>query len=320
MQFEALKVFCDIARHRSFSAAAAANDLTQSAVSHVVAHLERRLGAQLIIRNPRPLRLTPVGQRYYEGCHTLVEQYLDLEASIKQAYAEMSGRVRVAAIYSVGLGDMGQCVERFKTAEPNADVHVEYLHPDQVYEKVRDGSTDFGLVSFPKPTRGLIVTPWREETMVLVCAPNHSLAEQPAVRPDELDGARYIHFARGLVVRQEIERFLRDHGAKVNEAAAFDNTQTIKQAVADGLGVALLPEPTVGREVQAGVLAARPLQGCRFVRPLGIVRGKRHRLGPVAQRFLDFLRENGSDNGHNSSGNGRPQGKRNKTRRSDVPA
>ena len=162
MQFEALKVFCDIARCQSFSAAAAANDLSQSAASHIIAQLERRLGVQLIVRHPRPLRLTSLGQKYYEGCNNFVEQYLDLEASIKHARTEMSGRVRVAAIYSVGLGDMGQYIERFKAAEPTADVHVEYLHPDQVYGKVREGTTDFGLVSFPKPTRGLIVAPWRD--------------------------------------------------------------------------------------------------------------------------------------------------------------
>ncbi len=307
MQFEALKVFCDIARCRSFSEAAAANDLSQSAASHIVAQLEKKLGTQLIVRHPRPLRLTALGQKYYEGCNVLVEQYLELEASIRDARTEMAASVRVAAIYSVGLGDMGQYIERFRAVEPNADVHVEYLHPDRVYEKVREGTTDFGLVSFPRKTRGLVVVPWRDEDMVVVCAANHPFASLASVRPAQLDGAKYIHFERGLVIRQEIERFLREHGVKVREEAAFDNTQTIKQAVADGLGIALLPEPTVRREVQAGVLAARPLHGGGFVRPLGIVQGKRHKLGPVAQRFLDFLRESGhvpepSRNGHDKRG------------------
>jgi DNA-binding transcriptional LysR family regulator len=312
MQFEALKVFCDIARCKSFSQAAEANGLSQSAASHIVAQLEGWLKVQLIVRHPRPLRLTELGQKFFEGCNTIVEQYLDLEASIRRARSEMSGSVRVAAIYSVGLGDMGQYVERFKAAEPNADVHVEYLHPRAVYEKVRDGTTDFGLVSFPRPARGLIVTPWRDEAMVVVCAPNDPFAQLPAVRPKQLEGTRYIHFERGLVIRHEIDRFLREHAVRIREEAAFDNTQTIKQAVADGLGVALLPEPTVRREVHGGVLVARPLQGCRFVRPLGIVRGKRHKLGPVAQRFLDFLRECGTANGHvpDASSNGRKKGRK----------
>ena len=64
--------------------------------------------------------------------------------------------------------------------------------------------------------------------------------------------------------------------------------------MSDGLGVALLPEPTVRREVQAIL----PLLGCRFVRPLGIVQGKRHKLGPVAQQLLDFLRDGTPVNGN----------------------
>src|SRR5215467_3270162 len=106
MQLESLKVFCDIARCRSFSQAAVENGLSQSAASQIVLQLEKRLGAQLISRSPRPLQLTPLGRTYYDGCKQIVEQYLELEASIRSAQAEVETTVRVAAIYSVGLGDM----------------------------------------------------------------------------------------------------------------------------------------------------------------------------------------------------------------------
>ena len=77
MQFEALQVFCDIVRCRSFSQAAATQQppLTQSAVSQIVHQLEKRLGVQLINRSTRPLQLTPLGQAYYQGCKELVERY-----------------------------------------------------------------------------------------------------------------------------------------------------------------------------------------------------------------------------------------------------
>src|SRR6516162_10191247 len=104
MQLESLKVFCDIARCRSFSQAAAENGLSQSAASQIVLQLEKRLGAQLITRSPRPLQLTPLGRRYYDGCKQIVEQYLGLEASIRSAQADLETTVRVAASYSVGLG------------------------------------------------------------------------------------------------------------------------------------------------------------------------------------------------------------------------
>lgn len=296
MQFEALKVFCDIVRCRSFSQAAAANGLTQSAASQIVHNLEERLGVQLINRATRPLQLTEPGQVFYEGCNGLVEQYLALEASVRKAGAQAEATVQVAAIYSVGLGDMGLYVERFQAANPHARVQVEYLPSDRVYEKVLEGTTDFGLVSFPRKSRELSVLPWRDEEMVLACAPDHPLARLEAVRPADLDGVKYVGFAPGLTIRRKVDYFLREHGVVVDVELAFDTVENIKEGIECRKGVALLPEPTLRREVRSGVLAARPLVGCRFVRPLGILRRRHHRLGAAAQRFLDLLLELG-DNG-----------------------
>src|SRR5713226_8747378 len=118
MQFESLQVFCDVARFRSFSQAAQTNNVSQSAASQIVLQLERRLGVQLVDRSTRPLQLTQLGQTYYEGCRGLVEQYLELEASIRSAQTRLAATVQVAAIYSVGLGDMGQYVEQFTAQQP----------------------------------------------------------------------------------------------------------------------------------------------------------------------------------------------------------
>src|SRR5438045_1062080 len=123
MQFEALKVFCDIARYRSFSQAAAVNHLSQSAASQIVLHLEKRLGVQLLDRSVRPLQLTCPGKTYFEGCSELIDRYHELEAGILQAGSHLAGTVKIAAIYSVGLSDMNQFVENFIAGQPHADVH-----------------------------------------------------------------------------------------------------------------------------------------------------------------------------------------------------
>jgi DNA-binding transcriptional LysR family regulator len=304
MQFESLKVFCDVARLRSFSQAAQSQvkPITQSAASQVVSQLETRLGVQLIDRSTRPLQLTPLGQTYYEGCRQLLEQYAELEASIRTAQAQLAGVVNVAAIYSVGLGDMGQYVEQFKAEHPDVTVHLEYQHPDRVYEKVRDGSADLGLVSFPRRSPKLIALPWREEEMVLACSPVHPLAPCAAVRPCQLAGMKFIHFDRVLVVRREVDRFLREQGVSVEVELEFDNIETIKKAVELGAGVALLPEPTIRREVEDGTLLARPLHGCRLVRPLGIIYRRHHKLSATATRFTELLR--GLPAGGSANGNG----------------
>jgi DNA-binding transcriptional LysR family regulator len=300
MQIESLQVFCDVARWRSFSLAASSNGLTQSAASQIVLQLEKRLGAQLVDRSTRPLQLTALGQTYYDGCKGLVEQYLELEASIRHAQAQIASTIQVAAIYSVGLGDMGQLVEHFVAQRPNVKIHIDYLHPDRVYERVLDGTADFGLVSFPRKTRELTAIPWRDEEMVLTCAPGHPLATRKTVAPALLHNEKFVGFDKRLVIRREVDRFLRDQGVTVDVALEFDSIENIKKAVEISAGVALLPEPTVHKEVRAGSLVAVKLSEGRLVRPLGIIQRRSHKLSATAARFIELLRHsNGaSELGH----------------------
>src|SRR3954454_13554476 len=132
MRLKAIKVFYYLTNSGSFSKAAETNEISQPTVTRFVHQLEERLGGQLIDRSKRPLQPTVLGQAYYEGCKRLLEQYTELEVSLRRAQGERDLTVRVAAIYSVGLGDMGHCVERFQADNPHAKVQVEYLHPDQV--------------------------------------------------------------------------------------------------------------------------------------------------------------------------------------------
>jgi DNA-binding transcriptional LysR family regulator len=290
MQPEALKVFCDIVNLRSFSRAAAANELSQPTVTRLVQQLEERLGAALVDRSRRPLQLTPLGQAYYAGCKRLLDEYAELEASLRRESAELALSVRVAAIYSVGLWDMGQYTERFAVEYPHARVRMEYLHPRRVYEHVLEGTADLGLVSYPARTRELAVLPWREEEMVVACAPGHQLAAQESVDPASLGGEPFVAFDRGLTIRREVDHFLRQHRAAVEIALEFDNIENIKKAIEIGAGLAILPEPTLRREVEAGSLRAVQLAGCQLVRPLGIIHRRHHSLSSAAQGFIDLLR------------------------------
>jgi DNA-binding transcriptional LysR family regulator len=296
MQFEALKVYCDVARNQSFSRAANANQISQSAVSQIVNQLEKRLGVQLVDRSCRPLQLTAPGKAYYDGCKKLVEQYLEVESSIRNGNGNGHGRplevaIRVAAIYSVGLRDMSQYVQRFVAQQPGAQVEIEYLHPDRVTERVLDGTADFGLISFPESTRKLLALPWRDEEMVVACATTHPFVAEGRIQVSALNGLKYVGFDKDLVIRRKVDRFLRDHGVSVDVVLEFDNVENIKQAIEIAAGVALLPLPAVQREVRAGTIAAIPLQDARLTRPLGILHRRSPKPSPTAQRFIELLRQ-----------------------------
>ncbi len=295
VNLKSLKVFCDIVARRSFSRAAEDNGISQSGASQVVSQLESRLGVQLIERTKRPLVPTREGQVFYDGCRKLIARYEALEDEVRTLHDDVAGRVRVAAIYSVGLHHMSRYVQEFMTRHPKANVRLEYLHPERVLELVEQGQADIGIVSYPRSTRAIEAEPWREEPLVLACAPTSPFADRVQVSLGELDGQRMVAFDPDLVIRHEIDRVMAAHDAEAEVVMEFDNIETIKRAVEIDAGVALLPEPTLGRELAAGTLCAVRLAGDELVRPLGIIHARGKPLGPTAKRFIDLLRDHARD-------------------------
>jgi DNA-binding transcriptional LysR family regulator len=291
---ETLHLYCAIVRLRSFSRGAAANQVSQSAASQAIQQLEADLGVLLIDRSKRPFMVTPEGRSYYEACRTLLRGYEKVKAEITASRTQVSGTVRVAAIYSVGLHDMGRHMQRFMSLHPQAKVRSEYLHPHKVVEAVLNDEADLGIISYPTPSRSLTVLPWRSEPMAFVCYPGHRLARRKLIAATDLDGEEFVAFDPDLAIRKAIDRSLRQQNARPNIVMEFDNIETIKQAIAIRAGVSILPAPAVEREVSGRVLVAIPLAARELVRPLGIIHRRHRRFTPTVARFVDFLRESGA--------------------------
>ncbi len=291
LRIEAMQLFCDVARYRSFTRIAREHRLTQPGVSWSVRQIERRLGVSLIDRARRPWRLTTEGRIFYRGCTDLLERYRRLEETVRHAGTDVAAELRVAAIYSVGLGPMNRHLQRFSERQPGVRVHLEYLRPDRVLRRVVDGEADLGIVSYPPSRRDLAVIPWREEPMAVVCPPRHRLAGYPVVVPSELQDEPFVGFDADLPIRQHIDRFLARHRAPVSVAMTFDNIESIKRAVEAGSGIAILPLPTVERERKMGTLRVVPFSVPAPFRPLGLVHRRGRQAGSALERFVAFLVE-----------------------------
>jgi DNA-binding transcriptional LysR family regulator len=219
-----------------------------------------------------------------------VERYFVLEDKVRTLHQEVAGRIRVASIYSVGLHHMSRYLTEFLSRHPKANVRLEYLHPHRVYDAVERDKADLGLVSYPKSSRTVHAIEWRTEPMVLACTPEHRLANESSIELSQLAGEGLVGFDEGLTIRREIDRVLNLADVEVSTVMEFDNIETIKRAVEVGAGVALLPEPTVQREVAAGTLKAVSLATDDLVRPLGIIYRRGRELSSVAERFIELLR------------------------------
>src|SRR4029079_5396578 len=180
--------------------------------------------------------------------------------------------------------------EEFAARHPEAHLQVEFMRPEKVYEAVRNRGAEVGMVSYPESTREIGAIPWRREEMRVAATPSHPLASRGTLRPGDLDGEDFIGFDEDLSIRRETDRFLRAQGVEVNLVMHFDNIQTIKEAVALGTGISILPARTMQAEIAQGRLVAVKLDAPGLVRPIGIVHRRRKKFNRAAQAFLDLLR------------------------------
>ena len=294
MIFEDCKLFRDVAHARSLSRAATMNGISQSAATQHIQELEKRLGVQLLDRSTRPLGLTPGGKLYAELCRDVLRREEDFAAALDEVKAEVEGTVRVASIYSIGLSEMSRLREEFTRSCPGAQLHIEYLRPDKVYQAVLEGQADLGFISYPENRRELTVIPWREERMTVAAYPSHPLAGREILLPKDLDGQDFIAFDDEVIIRRELDRFFRENEVSISIVMQFDNIQSIKEAVVLGSGISILPERTIQTEVEQNRLVSIPLHAPELVRPTGIIHRRKKKLTRASREFLNLVVANES--------------------------
>jgi len=291
MQIEALKVFADLAESKSFTKTAHINGVTQSAVSQQIGAMERQFHSLLIERSKKQFRLTREGTVLYDFSKQIVETYDALQGKLQELKAVVSGSIRLATVYSIGLHILPPYIQRFLRAHPTVNVNVAYRHAREVYEDVLSNVSDLGMVAYPWKDPHLELVPFRKEPMVLICAPDHPLAKRKSLKLAALAREKLIMFEAGIPTRTATDRALRDHGITPHPVMEFDNVETLKRAVEIGAGVALAPQTSVVQEVADGTLSQVKLEDADLDRPLAIVHKKNKVLSPAIKQFIALLKK-----------------------------
>jgi LysR family transcriptional regulator, transcriptional activator of the cysJI operon len=289
MQIESLKVFCDLIESRSFSQAAIRNFITQSAVSQQVKALETRYDMPLLNRDGRSVQPTEAGKIFYDAAKEILNRFFRMQSQLKSAGQEMVGSLRVASVYSVGLYEMTLPIRTFLRTYPRVNLAVEYCPANRVYENILTGAADLGIVTYPKPRKGIQVLSLPADRLVLICTPEHAFARHRRIEIKKLNGESFIAFEKDTPSRQALDQILEEHGVQARIVMEFENIETIKRAVEIGAGVAIVPLLSVQREVESGALVEVNFKGNDFFRPLGAVVKQRNALSPPAQKFIELL-------------------------------
>jgi len=294
MQIESLKVFCDLAETESFTKAAQINEVTQSAVSQQISSLERTFKSLLIERSKKKFRLTREGQVLYDYSKQIIQTYEGLHSKLQEIKDIISGTIRVATIYSIGLHDLPPYIKRYLKDYPTVHVHVEYRRANQVYDDIVSNVVDIGLVAYPTKDNKLEVIPLRKDPLVLICHPQHPFAKQKLIKLKSIAGQKFVGFEPDIPTRKALDKILREQGVEVNNVMEFDNIETVKRAVEIDAGISIVPSSTIGQEVNKQTLASAPIDHPDMYRPLAAILKKGKVLSPAMRQFINILKEGGA--------------------------
>lgn len=287
-----MKVLREVAARGSFSAAAEALSFTQSAVSQQVAALEREVGATLLERGPRGVRLTDAGRTLVGHADAILCRIQDAEEDLAALAGLRGGRLRLASFKSAGATLVPRAVAAFHDRHAKVDLSMIEAEPEEAQEQLRNGSIDMALVYDFERLPGTLgedleLTHLIDDCYDAVLAAQHRLAGRRRVRLSDLSSEPWIAATKRCGCRVITERACQDAGFDLRVAFEADETMAAQALVAAGVGVTIFPRLALN-PLHPGVVA-RSLGRDAPVRRIWVARLKDGYQSPASEAMMQIL-------------------------------
>ncbi len=292
----ALRCFLALADTGQFTGAAERCHLTQSALSQLISRLEERVGVALFHRDSRSVTLTGEGHRLAESARRSVNE-LDLAITdLRDISTLQTGSVSLAAVPSLAVMWLPQVLRRFHARYPGIRLQLHDESSAQCHELGRQGIVDFALNSHPDTPHEMQAQLLFEESLYLVCPPDHALARRKLVSAGDLAGVRFLHLkgTDKMIVRtdkgQRAARNVFHEAGVVDTGFEVNNLVTLAGLVASGLGACLAPQTSLPLFHLLPTRAVR-IDPKMMRRQIFFVHLKGKTLSPAAQSMRELLFE-----------------------------
>lgn len=289
-----LSVLAEVAARGSFSAAAEALSYSQPAVSKQIALLEREVGAVLVVRAVRPIRLTEAGVALLAHAEAIFERIAAAEAELEAIAALEAGRLRLGTFSSAGATLVVQAIAAFRSQHPGVEITMIEAGPEALAQGVRAGDLDL-VVAFDYPALGQTLDDGLEAHLLLddpddlVVHPDHRLATKKRVEIADLRAESWLLPTLGPEhpMRKLLDAACATAGFEPRVVFQVNDCEMTQALVAAGVGIAILPRLSL-HPIHPGV-TIRPLQNAPTRRVLAL-RLEEART-PSSNAFLELLRE-----------------------------
>ncbi|HUB76379.1 MAG TPA: LysR substrate-binding domain-containing protein [Solirubrobacteraceae bacterium] len=292
LQLSRLKVFVEVAKQGSISAAAEQLSYTQSAVSQQIAALEAETGVTLIERLPRGVRLTTAGRTLLAHAEGILGRLTAAEADMEAIAGLRGGQLRMASFPTAGATLMPLAIAMFRAQHPEVELTLAEGEPEEIAPRLYAGEFDLALLfefegTSDSLTESLIRQPLFEDPMFLALPADHPLAARRTLRLADLRAESWVQTSSSSPCARHVVRSC--HAAGFDPIVSFesDDYQTVQGLVAAGVGVALVPKLALamGRED----IAIRALSPSSPVRHVIAATPEDSRLTPAAAAMTTIM-------------------------------
>lgn len=259
MDFRQLNSFVQVAQLGSLSKAADRLHIAQPALSRQIRLLEEDLKVELFHRHGRGMALTEAGEHLLARAQTLLRQMDEIRVEIPAQGKEVRGRCSLGVPPTVGDVIAARLIQRFHSQYPQVALRVIPAFSGYLLDFLHKGEVDLAVV-YGSPRRAdLSLAPLAEEQLYLVGPASEPFLPDRAVPFQEAGRRKLILPSPQHGLRSLIEDAARANEVRLSVPLEVDALHTLKDLVAKGLGVTILPLPAVRGEVDAGLLTAAPI-------------------------------------------------------------
>ncbi|PZN29337.1 MAG: DNA-binding transcriptional regulator OxyR [Proteobacteria bacterium] len=264
MNLRDLRYLVALADTRHFGKAAERCYVSQPTLSAQIKKLEEYLGVQLIERQPRRVALTETGAKIVAIARRILEDSDEIVAIARNEHDPLAGKLKLALIPTVGPYLLPLVTRKLRKQLPRLKLMLYEHQTEQLLEKLRGGDLDLGILALPVPLEGLECRELYEEDFTLALPPGHALTKKAHVKLDDLSGETLLLLEDGHCLRDQALEVCSRVDAKESEDYRATSLETLRQMVAAGLGVTLLPELATSGPFGSGqAIVVRP-----FSRPV----------------------------------------------------
>lgn len=285
-----LRTFRTVARTLSFTKAAEELGYAQSSVTMQIQALERATGVKLFDRLGRKIALTDSGRRLLEYADRIAA--LSEEAILTLANSdEPSGRLTISTPHSLATYRLPPVFRHYRRQFPNVQLVIQSLPDDHLMDKLGDGRVDVAvMLSEPQASHELVVRPLIHETLLLLAAPDHPTASLPKVKLAQIESETLLLTEMGCPYRSSFLKCFTASGLRPKLVMEFSSIEAIKQCAIAGVGITLLPEVAVRREIENGALVALKWDQALQM-DTQLVYHKDKWLFPALEKFIDLCEQ-----------------------------